>query len=121
MQRNNYLDLVLAFGSTAIRIPMVHNSPVYAWLAIFQLARFYRIILEIPCMKPLLLSVFGNMHGLANMSLFLVLVNYFSMVCLAAPTRRPSEQRSHALWADLHFVLGYISDLLVRVLDKHLL
>ena len=78
VQGDNYLDLVLAIGSTAIQIPVVHNSPAYAWLTIFQLARFYRVILEIPRMKPLLLSVFGNMHGLANMSLFLILVNYLS-------------------------------------------
>jgi hypothetical protein len=75
---NNYLDLVLAIGSTITQIPIVHDSPAYAWLTIFQLARFYRVILEIPRMRPLLLSLFGNMHGLANMSLFLILVNYLS-------------------------------------------
>ena len=78
VQGNNYLDTVLAIGSTIIQIPAVHNSPAYPWLTIFQLARFYRVILEIPRMKPLLLSVFGNMHGLVNMSLFLILVNYIS-------------------------------------------
>lgn len=78
VQGNNYLDLVLAIGSTLIQIPVVHNSPAYPWLTIFQLARFYRVILEIPRMKPLLLSVFGNMHGLSNMTLFLILVNYLS-------------------------------------------
>jgi len=78
VQGNNYLDLVLAIGSTVIQIPIVHNSPAYPWLTIFQLARFYRVILEIPRMKPLLLSVFGNMHGLANMSLFLIIVNYLA-------------------------------------------
>ncbi|KAH8980165.1 Ion transport protein-domain-containing protein [Lactarius hatsudake] len=78
VQGNNYLDLVLAIGSTVIQIPVVHDSPAYPWLTIFQLARFYRVILEIPRMKPLLMSVFGNMHGLANMSLFLILVNYLA-------------------------------------------
>jgi hypothetical protein len=78
VQGNNYLDTVLAIGSTIIQIPAVHNSPAYPWLTIFQLARFYRVILEIPRMRPLLLSVFGNMHGLVNMSLFLILVNYLS-------------------------------------------
>jgi voltage-dependent calcium channel len=78
VQGNNYLDLVLAIGSTIIQIPVIHNSPAYPWLTIFQLARFYRVILEIPRMRPLLLSVFGNMNGLANMLLFLLLVNYLS-------------------------------------------
>jgi voltage-dependent calcium channel len=78
VQGNNYIDLVLAIGSTVIQIPVIHNSPAYPWLTIFQLARFYRVILEIPRMRPLLLSVFGNMNGLANMLLFLILVNYLA-------------------------------------------
>jgi hypothetical protein len=78
IQGNNYVDLVLAIGSTIIQIPIIHNSPAYPWLTIFQLARFYRVILEIPRMRPLLLSVFGNMHGLANMLLFLLIVNYLA-------------------------------------------
>ncbi|THH14934.1 hypothetical protein EW146_g5467 [Bondarzewia mesenterica] len=75
---NNLLDLVLAIVSTVIQIPVIHNSAVYRWLTIFQLMRFYRVILEIPRMKPLLMSVFGNMYGLANMTLFLLLVNFIA-------------------------------------------
>jgi len=52
----NWLDLVLAIGSTVIQIPPVRSSPVYPWLTIFQLLRFYRVILEVPRMKPLLVS-----------------------------------------------------------------
>lgn len=54
----NVLDLVLAIGSSIIQIPAIHKSQVYPWLTIFQLARFYRVILEIPRMKPLLVSLF---------------------------------------------------------------
>ncbi|KZT03083.1 uncharacterized protein LAESUDRAFT_660488 [Laetiporus sulphureus 93-53] len=72
----NLLDLILTIGSTVIQIPPIHDSPVYPWFTIFQLARFYRVILEIPRMKPLLLAVFGNMYGLANMTLFLILLNF---------------------------------------------
>lgn len=50
----NVLDLVLAIGSSIIQIPAIHKSSVYPWLTIFQLMRFYRVILEIPRMKPLL-------------------------------------------------------------------
>ena len=39
---NNWLDLILAIGSTVIQIPAIRNSEVYPWLTIFQLARFYR-------------------------------------------------------------------------------
>ncbi|KAI0321538.1 Ion transport protein-domain-containing protein [Amylostereum chailletii] len=73
---NNWLDTVLAIGSTIILIPAVHNSRAYPWLTVFELMRFYRVILEIPRMKPLLLSVFGNMYGLSNMTLFLVMINF---------------------------------------------
>ena len=83
VQGHNYLDLVLAIGSTIIQIPVVHNSQAYPWLTIFQLARFYRVILEIPRMKPLLLSVFANMRGLVNMILFLMIVNYLAALFVA--------------------------------------
>ncbi|KXN82493.1 Calcium-channel protein cch1 [Leucoagaricus sp. SymC.cos] len=74
----NILDLSLAVGCSVIQIPVIQESSVYEWFTILQLARFYRVILEIPRMKPLLLAVFGNLYGLANMSLFLILINYIS-------------------------------------------
>ncbi|KAF8882238.1 Ion transport protein-domain-containing protein [Infundibulicybe gibba] len=75
---NNWLDAFLAIGTSIIQIPAIQNSEVYPWFTIFQLARFYRVILEVPRMRPLLLAVFGNMYGLANMSLFLILVNFIA-------------------------------------------
>lgn len=51
---HNWLDLTLAIGSSIIQIPMIHDSAVYPWFTIFQLARFYRVILEVPRMRPLL-------------------------------------------------------------------
>ncbi|KAH7886746.1 Ion transport protein-domain-containing protein, partial [Phlebopus sp. FC_14] len=75
---NNILDLILAIGSSIIQIPVIHSSEIYPWLTIFQLARFYRVILEVPRMKPLMLTVFGNLYGLANMTLFLMLVNFIA-------------------------------------------
>jgi hypothetical protein len=83
VQGHNYLDLVLAIESTIVLIPVIHNSPAYPWLTIFQLARFYRVILEIPRMKPLLLSVFANLRGLANMVLFLMIANYLAVLFVA--------------------------------------
>ncbi|KAG8763613.1 calcium channel protein [Ceratobasidium sp. 423] len=78
MKKNNNLDLVLAIGSSIIQIPAIKHSEAYPWLTIFQLARFYRVILVVPRMRPLLLRVFGNMTGLANMVLFLILTNYIA-------------------------------------------
>ncbi|KAF8151534.1 high-affinity cell membrane calcium channel [Crassisporium funariophilum] len=75
---NNWIDTILAIGSTIIQIPAIRRSSVYPWFTIFQLARFYRVILVVPRMKPLLLAVFGNMYGLANMALFLIIVNYIA-------------------------------------------
>ena len=53
---NNWIDGVLAIGCTIIQIPLIINSTVYPWFTIFQLARFYRVILVVPRMKPLLVS-----------------------------------------------------------------
>lgn len=53
---NNWLDTVLAIGSSVIQIPVILNSEVYPWFTIFQLARFYRVILVVPRMRPLLVS-----------------------------------------------------------------
>ncbi|KAF7291112.1 hypothetical protein MIND_01254300 [Mycena indigotica] len=74
----NWLDLVLAVGSSVIQIPFIQSSAVYPWFTILQLMRFYRVILVVPRMKPLLLAVFGNMYGLINMTLFLILVNFIA-------------------------------------------
>ncbi|KAJ6629913.1 Ion transport protein-domain-containing protein [Mycena sp. CBHHK59/15] len=74
----NWLDAALAIGASVIQVPAIQRSPVYPWFTIFQLMRFYRVILVVPRMKPLLLAVFGNMYGLANMTLFLILVNFIA-------------------------------------------
>ncbi|KAJ6589250.1 Ion transport protein-domain-containing protein [Mycena capillaripes] len=74
----NWLDTALAVGCSVIQVPAIRNSAVYPWFTIFQLMRFYRVILVVPRMKPLLLAVFGNMYGLANMTLFLILVNFIA-------------------------------------------
>jgi hypothetical protein len=52
----NWIDGVLAIGCTVIQIPGIIDSDVYPWFTIFQLARFYRVILVVPRMKPLLVS-----------------------------------------------------------------
>ncbi|KAI6144232.1 Ion transport protein-domain-containing protein [Pisolithus tinctorius] len=66
---NNWIDLVLAIGSSVIQIPAIQQSEVYPWLTIFPIARFYRVILEFPRMKPLLLTVFGNLYALVAIQL----------------------------------------------------
>lgn len=53
--RNDF-DLVLALGCAIIQIPAIRNDPVYQWLTVFQLLRWYRVILLFPRMRPLLVS-----------------------------------------------------------------
>jgi len=54
---NNWLDTILAIGSTIIQLPAIRHSELYPWFTIFQLARFYGISTEslvVPRMRPLL-------------------------------------------------------------------
>lgn len=58
---NNWLDGTLAVACSIIQIPVIRNSAIYPWFTIFQLARFYRVILVVPHMKPLLVCVFYSL------------------------------------------------------------
>lgn len=53
LEGNNLVDLIIAIGSSVIQIPVIRNSSVYPWLTVFQLARFYRVLLVVPRMKHL--------------------------------------------------------------------
>lgn len=64
---NNLLDLIIAIGSSVIQIPVIHNSSVYPWLTVFQLARFYRVLLVVPRMKPLMVCpALSFIFGISN-------------------------------------------------------
>lgn len=52
----NCFDLFLAVTCAIIQIPVIRRSSVYPWLTVFQLLRWYRVILVVPRMKPLLVS-----------------------------------------------------------------
>lgn len=43
--------------ATVIQIPPIPSSQVYPWLTVFQLLRWYRVVLLVPRMKPLLVRV----------------------------------------------------------------
>jgi hypothetical protein len=53
----NSFDLFLAVVCSIIQIPAVTDSAVYPWLTVFQLLRWYRVILAFPRMKPLLVGL----------------------------------------------------------------
>ncbi|OXH34034.1 high-affinity cell membrane calcium channel [Cryptococcus neoformans] len=75
-RKRNCFDLFLAIACSIIQIPAISNSPIYPWLTVFQLIRWYRVILAFPRMKPLLITVFGSFSGLLNMVIFLFLMNF---------------------------------------------
>lgn len=53
---HNTFDLVLAVVTTIIQIPPIPSTNVYDWLTIFQLMRWYRVVVVVPRMRPLLVS-----------------------------------------------------------------
>jgi hypothetical protein len=59
--RNDF-DLFLAAVTSLIQIPEIIDASVYAWLTVFQLLRWYRVILAFPRMKPLLVSRYTWCH-----------------------------------------------------------
>ncbi|WVQ96668.1 hypothetical protein IAU59_003774 [Kwoniella sp. CBS 9459] len=72
----NSFDLFLAIVCSIIQIPAISSGSVYPWLTVFQLLRWYRVILAFPRMKPLLVTVFGSFAGLLNMVVFMFLMNF---------------------------------------------
>ncbi|KAK4687032.1 voltage-dependent calcium channel, partial [Tremellales sp. Uapishka_1] len=72
----NSFDLFLAVFCSIIQIPAIVAASVYPWLTVFQLLRWYRVILAFPRMKPLLITVFGSFAGLLNMVGFLFMMNF---------------------------------------------
>jgi hypothetical protein len=82
-QGNNWLDTILALGSTIIQIPVIRRSALYPWFTIFQLARFYRVILVVPRMKPLLVSLSHNLSTSNSHSMVCSWPS--SVICMASP------------------------------------
>ncbi|KAG8944623.1 calcium channel protein [Tulasnella sp. 424] len=98
----NWFDLFLAVTTTILQIPPIHNWQYYPWLTAFQLARFYRVILAIPPMRSLLLRVFGNMNGLWNMTLFLMIVNLLGALIAVQLFRGDVGAEEHMNFAETY-------------------
>ena len=53
--KRNLTDLFLVIVTCVIQIPPIRNSgQVYAWLTIFQILRFYRVVLALPVTRNLI-------------------------------------------------------------------
>lgn len=74
----NWIDLAIALITAVIQVPAIHESgQPYAWLTFFQILRVYRVVLAIPFTRDLLVLVVGNLSGLLNLILFVLLLTFF--------------------------------------------
>ncbi|KAJ3560877.1 hypothetical protein NP233_g10548 [Leucocoprinus birnbaumii] len=74
---------------------------------VLALARFYRVILVVPTMKPLLLLAFGNVSAIANLFLFFVLLNYITTLVAVQLFREVSAPKQMSSYSD--FGYGFLS------------
>ncbi|KAL7785128.1 calcium permeable channel [Trichoderma ceciliae] len=81
--RQNIFDLALAIITSAILIPPIHNSRVYAWLTVFQVLRAYRLVLALPVTRKLILLVLGSAAGIGNLMLFVFLMTFLVAIFAA--------------------------------------
>jgi len=76
-KRRNWVDLFLAITTCIILLPPVRRAGrIYDWLTIFQLLRVYRLVWAIPVTRNLLAKVLGNVSGLFNLILFVILLTF---------------------------------------------
>ncbi|KAH0603703.1 uncharacterized protein H6S33_007362 [Morchella sextelata] len=75
--KQNWADLALVVITCIIQLPPIHNSGrVYEWLTLFQILRVYRVVWAIPATRNLLSKVIGNVSGLTNLILFVLLLTF---------------------------------------------
>lgn len=73
---HNVFDLFLAIVTTALCVPAIQETEAGNWLMAFFLMRFYRVILVVPRMRPLLFSIFGNWSSIGSTVLFLLILTF---------------------------------------------
>ena len=79
--RRNWLDLGLAVITSIIQVPVIRDSgQTYAWLTFFQILRIYRVVLALSITQDLILKVLGNVTGLLNLILFVVLITFLAAI-----------------------------------------
>ncbi|PLW08520.1 hypothetical protein PCANC_24286 [Puccinia coronata f. sp. avenae] len=100
----NLADLGLAILTSIIQIPLIKRSVVYPWLTVFQIARFYRVIVAFPRTGNLLQGLRGSFNGLVNMILFLLAINFFAALFAAQylrgliPKSDQTEMTFYSMW-----------------------
>ncbi|SJL12372.1 uncharacterized protein ARMOST_15798 [Armillaria ostoyae] len=73
-----YVMICLTCCRRVLKSVPEQNNSLTSKMMVGLLQMVARVILEVPRMRPLLLTVFGNMYGLLNMTLFLILINYIA-------------------------------------------
>ncbi|ORY05860.1 hypothetical protein K493DRAFT_333364 [Basidiobolus meristosporus CBS 931.73] len=74
--KRNRLDLFLAVVTCLIQIPpipTVTSGMVYRYLTVFQVARFYRVVMAVPRLRRLITRTVGNVIGMMNLFLFILM------------------------------------------------
>lgn len=100
----NLADVGLAIVTSIIQIPFIKRSVVYPWLTVFQIARFYRVIVAFPRTGNLLQGLRGSLNGLVNMILFLLGINFVAAVFAAQylrgliPKSDSTEMTFYSMW-----------------------
>ncbi|WAR58908.1 hypothetical protein PtB15_10B248 [Puccinia triticina] len=100
----NLADVGLAILTSLIQIPPIKRSVVYPWLTVFQIARFYRVIVAFPRTGNLLQGLRGSLNGLVNMILFLLAINFFAALFAAQylrgviPKSDQTEMTFYSMW-----------------------
>ncbi|KAJ6259480.1 hypothetical protein Dda_5117 [Drechslerella dactyloides] len=77
----NWFDLLLVIITCSMELPPVRSQEtVYAWLTLFQILRFYRIVLFLPVTRNLLLLVLGSVGGIINLIFFVLLITFLCSI-----------------------------------------
>lgn len=100
----NILDLFLAVATLVILIPTIRGHPVlYSWLTVFQIVRFYRIVISIPYMRGLWVRVLSNFKPILNITLFYFLITYLTALLACQLLRGVVPQSSDGSTIFFHF------------------
>lgn len=79
--RFNVVDLFLAVANVIIVLPLVkNNEQIYKWLTVFQIVRFYRVVLAVPFIQNLWARVLGQARVIFDVTLFYIMFVYLASI-----------------------------------------
>lgn len=77
----NCIDVFLAVATIIILIsPIRNNTQVYGWLSVFQIARFYRLVIAVGFVRDLWARVLSNFRPILNITLFYYLLTFLAAI-----------------------------------------